>query len=109
MPTPQPNIDLTGIAKTCSAQIRSAFDKGVKYGKWLEQVEHYKYPRAYEWLPVSETLPIDDRWCWAFCVDGTTCEAKCSLDGTWYDRNGREITPLVSHWMILPEPPKREA
>ena len=108
MPTPQPNIDLTGIIKTCSIQVNSAFEKGVKYGKYLEKVNRYKYPRCCEWLPVSETLPIDDRWCLAFCVDGTTCEARCSMQGVWDDRNGREITSLVSHWLILPEPPKEE-
>ena len=69
----------------------------------------------HRWIPVKERLPeniglylvIENHW-----LDGSPGIkiAKWNTAG-WFtaDRKSREITPRVTHWMPLPEPPKEDA
>ena len=67
-----------------------------------------------KWIPVTERVPksiglflvIEKHW-----LDGSPCRriAKWNtLDWFTADRKSSEITPRVTHWMPLPEPPKEE-
>ena len=75
-----------------------------------------------EWISVEDRLPDKDG-----CYIVTACDEGCSCgDGIWYDtvvieaehykgewswnENGTEydITDLVTHWMLMPNPPKGE-
>ena len=67
------------------------------------------------WIPIKERLPeniglylvIENHW-----LDGSP-GIKIAKWNTadWFttDRKSREITPRVTHWMPLPEPPKEDA
>lgn len=67
------------------------------------------------WIPVAERLPeniglylvIEKHW-----LDGSPCR-KVAIWNTadWFtsDRKRKEITPRVTHWMPLPEPPKEDS
>ena len=67
---------------------------------------------GHKWIPVTERLPeniglflvIEKHW-----IDGSPCRriAKWNTQD-WFtaDRKSKEITPRVTHWMPLPEPPK---
>ncbi len=68
-----------------------------------------------KWIPVTERLPkniglflvIEKHW-----IDGSPCRriAKWNTED-WFtaDRKSKEITPRVTYWMPLPEPPKGSA
>ena len=66
------------------------------------------------WIPVTERLPeniglylvIERHW-----IDGSPVRKIAKWNTVdWFtsDRKSKEITPRVSHWMPLPEPPKEE-
>ena len=65
-----------------------------------------------KWIPVSEMLPdnigmylvIEKHW-----ISGSPCRriAKWNtVDWCTADRRSKELTPRITHWMPLPEPPK---
>lgn len=64
------------------------------------------------WIPVAERPPeniglylvIEKHW-----LDGSQCIKIAKWNAVdWFtaDRKSKEITPRVTHWMPLPEPPK---
>lgn len=77
------------------------------------------YKNGYEdgkpkWIPVVKRLPesiglflvIEKHW-----LDGSPCRRIAKWNTVdWFaaDRKSRQITPRVTHWMPLPEPPKEE-
>ena len=99
--------------------------------KWLEQMANgtriVEYRKALSmavaalreqeerrWIPVKERLPeniglylvIETHW-----LDGSPgikIAKWNTIDWFTADRKSKEITPRVTHWMPLPEPPKEE-
>ena len=66
------------------------------------------------WIPVSERSPeniglylvIEKHW-----ISGSPCRRIAKWNTVdWFtaDRKSKELTPRVTHWMPLPEPPKGE-
>jgi hypothetical protein len=67
-----------------------------------------------EWISVKDRLPkniglylvIEKHW-----IDGSPCRRIAKWNTVdWFtaDRKSKEITPRVTHWMPLPQPPKGE-
>ena len=74
---------------------------------------------ALKWIPVSERLPDTQEYDWVLaqitmmpsCIYGVPVVAELRGDGIWYDAYDNQIGgkyEKVTHWMLLPEPPKGE-
>ena len=60
-----------------------------------------------EWIPVSESLPDDDIVVLIACSDADgPVWLGFHEDEIWVNIEGRDIQS-VTHWMPLPEPPRR--
>ena len=79
---------------------------------WLElmseaatAIEELQKPK---WIPVTERLPDYDKAVLCHCR-ANIIETLClENDGHWYGYSGRYMKGFVTHWMLLPEPPKEE-
>ena len=64
-----------------------------------------------KWIPVTERLPENDQWVLCFMKDkafGTFRVFQWNyIDWQWNDGNEWYDEKDVTHWMPLPEPPKR--
>lgn len=69
-------------------------------------------PTVGGWISVKDRLPEDDDDVLAYLNDGTeTRIAACNYsNGVWYDcvMNCIVVINNVTHWMLLPKPPKEE-
>ena len=65
-----------------------------------------KFPR---WIPVSERLPENGEYVLCFCRANIVCVLRRDKDGDWYENPTHVyMSGFVTHWMPLPEPPKKE-
>lgn len=64
--------------------------------EWDADGEHYHFD-------VSDEV-------WIFCSDGTRLLGRYDKENGWFESNGPQISShnhgSVTHWMLLPEPPK---
>ena len=60
-----------------------------------------------KWLSVKEKLPENDAHYLVFTSDNNAAEVAIYYgDGEWLTPDLTNLTPLVTHWMPLPEPPE---
>ena len=64
-----------------------------------------------EWISVnSKKKPNDDEVVLVFCpnwsAEGYDLATHESFDNSWSNGSNQEMTEFVTHWMILPKPPK---
>ena len=65
------------------------------------------YP--YQWIPVTERLPEDEKKVLCILEDGFFCILEWkSWDWLWNDGHNVYAEKDVTHWMPLPQPPKGE-
>ena len=104
-----PNNNLEGLISSLKDGIYGAYNKGVKYGRYLALQEYLERKEAAQpkWISVEERLPLEDETVLAY-RDGC-CGVARLLDVEpvimWtYTGFGGDPT----HWMPLPEAPKEE-
>lgn len=111
---PRTNID--GIKKAAMDGIDGAFERGKKYGRYLALQEYLqqKEESKPKWISVNERLPeaYDDGSVDAVLVtDGSFIHMAYFSGGKWrFCESGEmkeEMFYSVTHWMPLPEPPRR--
>ena len=60
-----------------------------------------------KWFSAKENLPQNDDHYLVFTSDNNAAEVAIYYgDGEWLTRDLTNLTPLVTHWMPLPAPPK---
>lgn len=100
-------MDYTELVKRLREQMecdKKLYPQGAPFETLLldlaaDAIEELSKPR---WIPVTERLPEKHE---RVLVHSKRVKMKTDFinnDGKWY------TTPLVTHWMPLPEPPKEE-
>lgn len=65
--------------------------------------------RKNPWIPVTERLPDAGERVLCYCRANIYEVMKMRTDGDWvYDTNHVYMHSFVTHWMLLPQPPKEE-
>lgn len=79
----------------------------------LDTIEELTDTNVGKWIPVTERLPKESRWCLVICNEwgGRITRISAFVTDSFGNRfleDSREISGFVTHWMPLPEPPKEE-
>lgn len=103
-----PNNNLEGLIGSLKDGIYGAYNKGVKYGRYLALQEYLERKESAQpkWISVEERLPDKDGT-YIILVpmsNGPFVDAdQYTIGNGWYEwGNDSGIT----HWMPLPEPPR---
>ena len=99
-----PKTSIEGLARSAEDLLQSAFNRGVKYGRYLEQQERLnKIPK---WTSVAEHLPLTPGKYLVYSKVGTMYTSK--FDPDIHKRWPHFGKVGVTHWMPRPEEPKEE-
>lgn len=99
-----PKKSLAGLVKGAEDIIQCAFNRGVKYGRYLEQQERLnKIPK---WTSVAEHLPPTPGKYLVYSKVGTMYTSTFNPD--IHKRWPHFGKVSVTHWMSRPEEPKEE-
>ena len=115
-----PNNNLEGFVVSLKDSIYGAYNKGVKYGRYLAQQEYLerKEAAAPKWISTNTPPKFTSDYLvyvWVSYPDGISgMEMRTAIYNTvrkeWTVNHGRlEAIGCPSHWMPLPEAPKEEA
>lgn len=114
-----PNNNLEGLISSIKDGIYGAYNKGVKYGRYLALQEHLerKETAKPKWVSVEERLPADDENVLVYAI-GNNEDSVVAMTGYTHNMYGYNIEGWrapwqyffyeykITHWMPLPEPPK---
>ena len=80
-----------------------------KIGELTEKVAQLEAAQP-KWISVEERLPENDDNYLVFTSDRNAAEiATYYGDGEWLTHDFTNLTPLVTHWMPIPQMPKEDA
>jgi hypothetical protein len=95
------------MGKTIDADVlKAAFEMDGYKSPYIERMID-SCPTVGEWISVEDRLPEEGQSVLIHYVDGWTPVGHL-LNGRWYQSGGETSWLSVTHWMLLPEPPKEE-
>ena len=73
-------------------------------------IHHPDQSSVTNWIPVEESMPDDDETVLVYVPEHDSDDVWLGYheDDKWLDPLGFEYQKAVTHWMALPEPPKKK-